>query len=1083
MRRDALVVGINKYPFLKDTTGKAKHLTTPAADAEAIARVLEEYGDFRVKRLPESIIDGKLQVDPNKSVKTEDLEAAIANLFLPNSDNVPATALLFFAGHGMRKTLGALRQGFLATSDANPSKGQWGISLEDLWNILQKSQVKQQVIWLDCCFAGELLNFRDIGLGRQSSGSGCDRFLLAASRDYEVAYQHLDGKHGLLTGALLKGLDPKQNQEDDWVNDFTLANFVDKEFKRYYSQTKISQNPEISRHGNGIDIIRIRDSYSSNRNNQDTEDSEGYNSISRVTRRQSLSKRNHSDNNKQEIIMQPNYYQELEGKKFQLTKLGKSIADQGGMDRCPEYLLQNYLELRREISLLNEKISLNDTSFVESSSKYNIPSPIKFIERPKEQQFIEEALKSQEKWVRNIVIRGMGGTGKTVLAAEAARKVEGLFRKVIWASANDSPIDLADLLDIVLRGIGYRSDRLTMIQKQEKVSQLLREDRYLLVVDSFERIGDKEVDRFLAENNFYPSKVLITTRHILPRDYSVINLEGFTFLQTDRMLKEIGENQGIQEILSGKDIQNIYEITSGLPLALQLIIGQLSQGIPLKFVLRKLTHRDRQQNNGIIGNESQVNNMLESIFGNSWDLLQNATRRILMSMTFFTAPASEEAIQIVSGIKPENFQSAIEYLIKMSLIQPNRDRMGGEKLRFSIHPLTRSFAGNKIDDDIALKRGIYSEAVKYFIALMEKLARPGLGLEKYEELEQDLPNCLAAFTWCRNQREFTNTFKIVDSLSHFLFERGFWDTRIQICTSASELEHDSPGKDYEAAWRSAFNAGWVCCRQNNYGEAKKWLAKAQENLDKIPINNAFITLYKAKISQLNALISHGEAMEQFKHNHRASANQKIEQLFQKANNYHDEARNLMVLYIENKGTKWTFEEPDYAIALIDSNQGDLAMDMGYWKNEINQNVESRLHYESAQKFYSKVLENAQKSQWQNKEALISFSAANLGHVEILLQEKPIEEIRHRFDEALKIAEFIGRTHTIAWCYRGYGLLEQRSAGMESYISRKEIKLKEAEKWLNKALEIFERIGRRERVVETRDSLKEVEESLVKLIDS
>lgn len=42
MKRDALVVGINQYPFLKDTpTSKAKHLKTPAADAEAIAQLLE----------------------------------------------------------------------------------------------------------------------------------------------------------------------------------------------------------------------------------------------------------------------------------------------------------------------------------------------------------------------------------------------------------------------------------------------------------------------------------------------------------------------------------------------------------------------------------------------------------------------------------------------------------------------------------------------------------------------------------------------------------------------------------------------------------------------------------------------------------------------------------------------------------------------------------------------------------------------------------------------------------------------------------------------------------------------------------
>ncbi len=37
MSRDALIVGINKYPFLKDSTGN-KHLTTPASDAEAILK-------------------------------------------------------------------------------------------------------------------------------------------------------------------------------------------------------------------------------------------------------------------------------------------------------------------------------------------------------------------------------------------------------------------------------------------------------------------------------------------------------------------------------------------------------------------------------------------------------------------------------------------------------------------------------------------------------------------------------------------------------------------------------------------------------------------------------------------------------------------------------------------------------------------------------------------------------------------------------------------------------------------------------------------------------------------------------------
>ncbi|MDZ8226522.1 hypothetical protein [Nostoc sp. ChiVER01] len=40
MRREALIVGINQYPFLKDTpTSKAKHLTTPATDAIALTTI------------------------------------------------------------------------------------------------------------------------------------------------------------------------------------------------------------------------------------------------------------------------------------------------------------------------------------------------------------------------------------------------------------------------------------------------------------------------------------------------------------------------------------------------------------------------------------------------------------------------------------------------------------------------------------------------------------------------------------------------------------------------------------------------------------------------------------------------------------------------------------------------------------------------------------------------------------------------------------------------------------------------------------------------------------------------------------
>lgn len=253
MSRDALVVGINQYPFLKDSRGKYKHLTTPASDAEAIAKLLEADDNFRVTRLPAIYKNEKYQVDPTKPLDLNELEAAIKNLFVPDSAKSPETALLFFAGHGLRRKLDNGTEGYLATSDATPRKELWGFSLVHLWKIMHQSKVRQQIIWLDCCFSGELLNFTNTEL-KQSSAY--DRCLIAASRDYELAYQHKSGKHGILTSALLAGLDPYATQENEWATNRTLAVSVEKKLQAHYKETKIPQTPQVSNHGETIKLVQ-----------------------------------------------------------------------------------------------------------------------------------------------------------------------------------------------------------------------------------------------------------------------------------------------------------------------------------------------------------------------------------------------------------------------------------------------------------------------------------------------------------------------------------------------------------------------------------------------------------------------------------------------------------------------------------------------------------------------------------------------------------------------------------------------------------------------------------------------------------
>lgn len=215
MSRDALVVGINTYQYLPS-------LKAPARDAEAIAQQLHTYGEFRVQRLPEVIQAGNPKVGQKTQVSLRELETALINLFKPRGSSIPQTALFYFSGHGIQRDAG-IREGYLALSDSNPDQGFYGLSLFWLRRLLQESPVRQRIIWLDCCHSGELLNFLEADPGAHP---GTDRLFMAASREYETAYESLDSEYSVFTNALLTGLDPNRvasgiithHSLTDWVN-------------------------------------------------------------------------------------------------------------------------------------------------------------------------------------------------------------------------------------------------------------------------------------------------------------------------------------------------------------------------------------------------------------------------------------------------------------------------------------------------------------------------------------------------------------------------------------------------------------------------------------------------------------------------------------------------------------------------------------------------------------------------------------------------------------------------------------------------------------------------------------------------
>jgi uncharacterized caspase-like protein len=227
MTRAALVVGINTYTHFRD-------LKAPAQDAEAIAHRLQQDGEFKVTRLPEALVKENEQLHPaigeTLAVPQAQLEAALKQLFRSDSAQIPDTALFYFSGHGLPDAEGAdgLDKGYLVTSDTDPHQTRPGVSLAWLQNLLARSPIPNQIVWLDCCHSGGLLI--DVNAANPGHSNNRSRCFIASSRDFEKSWQDLNSPYSVLTKALLEGLDPAR-LPGRWVDTFALVDYVNQALK------------------------------------------------------------------------------------------------------------------------------------------------------------------------------------------------------------------------------------------------------------------------------------------------------------------------------------------------------------------------------------------------------------------------------------------------------------------------------------------------------------------------------------------------------------------------------------------------------------------------------------------------------------------------------------------------------------------------------------------------------------------------------------------------------------------------------------------------------------------------------------
>jgi hypothetical protein len=217
MARYALVIGIPEYqsPFAP--------LPKTINDAEAVAQLLEQYGNFQeVKRLPARWNQAKncYEVEARGVTGTE-LGQDLRTLLLEQA--VKSEVLIYFTGHGFTVSdyLGQSK-GYLATSDcaievdgSQIIEQRRGIALDSLNHLIRASDLSSLVVLLDCCHGGYFLERNLVEQTLTTFSSKKDYYLITASRGFEQAY--VGEQHSIFTEAVLKGLSPENAGSDGQI--------------------------------------------------------------------------------------------------------------------------------------------------------------------------------------------------------------------------------------------------------------------------------------------------------------------------------------------------------------------------------------------------------------------------------------------------------------------------------------------------------------------------------------------------------------------------------------------------------------------------------------------------------------------------------------------------------------------------------------------------------------------------------------------------------------------------------------------------------------------------------------------------
>ncbi len=314
------------------------------------------------------------------------------------------------------------------------------------------------------------------------------------------------------------------------------------------------------------------------------------------------------------------------------------------------------------------------------------------------QMLIDKLSEENEHFI--IAIDGLGGMGKTALADKVTRDIidQFGFEEIAWTTAKQTHLSSLGRLKVesgrpaltfplLIEKLADQFDipdlpEMTQLKRQQIVKNCLNERACLIVVDNLETVADYRSLLPELRANQNPTKFLLTSRLRLfdePGVYS-LSLKELSRESAFELLREEASRTGFSVLAESPDeeLQKIYEVVGGHPLALKLIVGQLR----FRSLSRVL---DRYE----AGGQQSSDKLFVYIYQEIWETLDDDSKTTLLSLS----QASEtgftfEHIVSISGLPDFDVDRSLENLILLSLV----DLSGNlQERRYKLHRLTEVF--------------------------------------------------------------------------------------------------------------------------------------------------------------------------------------------------------------------------------------------------------------------------------------------------------------------------------------------------------------------------------------------------------